>query len=187
MAIFTLGPKTGSTGGLPSSQRSREKVMQSRLGSQEKAQRSESKARISWTNKNRVMCATNDRGGESLEGQLCSGRTPSTSVRCALGAHHHPPVQCEMSPGITFGQAFVNIFLQYWSPWDLKLDAKKTFDNFKTCPTACGKEAEILTFEAFMGASEQQKNYLSNDNLILGFHKRSIYFIFYEIGVETMK
>ena len=34
-------------------------------------------------------------------------------------------------------------------------------DNFKTCPTACGKEAEILTFEAFIGASEQQKNYFS--------------------------
>ena len=60
-------------------------------------------------------------------------------------------------------------------------------DNFKVCPTACAKEAEILTFEAFMGASEQQKNYLSKINLILGFHNRSIYFVFYEIGVETMK
>ena len=36
-------------------------------------------------------------------------------------------------------------------------------DNFKTGPTPCGKEAQILTFEAFMGASEQQKQYLSKN------------------------
>ena len=64
---------------------------------------------------------------------------------------------------------------------------KKRLTISNVCPTACGKEAEILTCKAFMGASEQQEYYLSQVNLIRGFHKRSIYFIFYETGVETTK
>ena len=95
--------------------------------------------RISWTNKNRVMimCATNDRGEDPLRDS------------CALGAHHLPvrdvlwePTTthpCGMSPGITFGEAFVNIFLQYWSPWDLKLDAKKRLTISKCVPQLLAK------------------------------------------------
>ena len=100
--------------------------------------------RISWTNKNRVMimCATNDRGENPLRDS------------CALGAHHLPvrdvlwePTtthRCGMSPGITFGEAFVNIFLQYWSPWDLKLDAKKRLTISNCVPQLVAKRQRFL-------------------------------------------